>query len=523
MPVIELDSKSNDVCEAEASIGGARLLTAEPTQLFSDRYEPSARSTVIRASAWSMAGYGFSQCLRLGNNLVLSYLLVPEAFGIMAIINMVIVGLSMFSDVGSGPCIVQNARGDHYQFLNTAWLVGAFRGLLITLVACSVSFPIASFYELPSLVWLIPLSSLTALISGFASTSIYTLQRHLDLKSLAVLDVQSQIVGSIVMCALALYEPTVMSLVLGTLATSFARTVLSHRMINGYHNRVEFNQADAKELFRFGKWIFLSTLLMFAALQVDRMMMGKLFDIGTLGVYGFGLAIAMLPRLMVEKLAGTILYPVLSKAARESTESFQSQLRPARGTIVSIGAAMVISVFVCCREFFNRLYHHDFHDAGEICQWLCLVSWMGMLTMTLSQALVALGRTREMAKSNAVKLPATVIASLIGFHYGQLDGFIIGLVIGAVAGHLVLMASLARIGVLLIWQDVSNSVFLVAAMCLTLVVQRSNWLGWAGAVAFAFLTMAVFWIIATVQVMRYRRSERQADAANESTLLAEPS
>lgn len=523
MPVIELNAESNEVATSMAATGFESVPPPAPDAASNDCYEPANGSTVLRASAWSMSGYGISQCLRLGNNLVLSYLLVPEAFGVMAIINLVIVGLSMFSDVGSGPCIVQNPRGDHYQFLNTAWLVGAFRGFAITLIASAIAFPVAAFYEIPSLVWLIPLSSLTALISGFASTSIYTLQRHLDLKSLAILDVQSQVIGSVLMCVLAYYHPTVMSLVLGTLATSLARTILSHRMISGYRNRFEFNQTDAKELFKFGKWIFLSTLLMFAALQVDRMMMGKLFDIGTLGIYGFGLAIAMLPRLMVEKLAGTILYPVLSKAARESNDSFLAQLRPARGTIISIGAAMVISVFVWCREFFNLLYHHDFHDAGEICQWLCLVSWIGILTMTLAQALVALGRTREMAKSNAVKLPATIIASLVGFQIGQLDGFIIGLVIGAIAGQIVLMISLARIGIFLIWQDIAITMGLVAAMLIMVGVQQSERFSPTATGCVALLIMSVFWTSALIHVMRYRRTERKAIATNDPKLAAEPS
>lgn len=515
---IDVDAQSDSVVPVDPTAGP---IDGRP-QTLPNRYEPLVGSTVLNASAWSMAEYGIGQSLRLCNNLVLSYLLLPEAFGIMAIINLVISGLTMFSDVGSGPCIVQNIRGDHYRFLNTAWLIGAVRGLAIMLIASALAIPIAKFYELPSLVWLIPLSSLTSLISGFASTSIYTLQRHMDLRSLAILDMKSQVIGISVMCLLAFYNPTVTSLVLGTIASTLAKTILSHRMIDGYRNRFEFNRSDASELFRFGKWIFLSTLLMFAAMQVDRMMMGKLFDIGTLGIYGFGLAIAILPRVLVEKLSGTILYPILSKAARESTEAFQSQLKPARGTILWIGAAMMISVFVCCREFFSRLYHADFHNAGEICQWLCLVSWFGMLTMTLSQALVAVGRTREMAKSNAVKLPATVAASLVGFHYGQLDGFIIGLVVGSVAGHLVLIMSLAKIGVLLLWQDLFSTAILGLAMLLTIMVQRSDGLGTLGSIVYAILIMAPFWATAIVHVMRYRKTERDADAAVEVTLEAGP-
>src|SRR5687767_10200117 len=68
------------------------------------------RTTVRRGSAWSLAAYGGSQLLRFAGNLILTRLLVPEAFGLMALINALLQGLQLFSDIGIGPSIIQSAR-----------------------------------------------------------------------------------------------------------------------------------------------------------------------------------------------------------------------------------------------------------------------------------------------------------------------------------------------------------------------------------------------------------------------------
>src|SRR6185437_887750 len=81
----------------------------------------SLRFRAIRAGIWTIGGYGANQVLRLGGNLLLTRLLFPEAFGLMALVTSVMVGLSMFLDVGVEASIIQNKRGHEESFVNAAW------------------------------------------------------------------------------------------------------------------------------------------------------------------------------------------------------------------------------------------------------------------------------------------------------------------------------------------------------------------------------------------------------------------
>jgi len=71
---------------------------------------------------WTIASYGLSQVLRLGSNLILTRLLVPEMFGLMSLVYVFITALHLFWDLGIGTSLMQNKRGEEPDFLNTAGL-----------------------------------------------------------------------------------------------------------------------------------------------------------------------------------------------------------------------------------------------------------------------------------------------------------------------------------------------------------------------------------------------------------------
>jgi len=46
----------------------------------------SVKQLAVRGAVWTIASYGLSQVLRLGSNLILTRLLVPEMFGLMSLV-----------------------------------------------------------------------------------------------------------------------------------------------------------------------------------------------------------------------------------------------------------------------------------------------------------------------------------------------------------------------------------------------------------------------------------------------------
>lgn len=221
------------------------------------------RSRALRGTAISLGGTGGQQMLRLISNLILTRLLFPEAFGLMALVQTFMTGLQMFSDIGIRPSIVQNKRGEDPAFLNTAWMIQIGRGVVLWLGACALAWPLAGFYNEPQITWLLPVVGINALIAGFTSTKTAVAGRNLRLGRQTVIGLVSQAVGLVVMIGLALIWPSVWSLVVGGLVSSLIGVVASHRFMPGIPNRLQWDASAARDLVSFGRFIFVSTLVGF--------------------------------------------------------------------------------------------------------------------------------------------------------------------------------------------------------------------------------------------------------------------
>ena len=89
------------------------------------------KQRIIKAGAWVLTGRLSNQLIRLISNLILTRLLVPEMFGLMSFIGVLMAGLTLFTDFGLGQNITQSKRSTEQVFLNTVWSVKVLRGLFI--------------------------------------------------------------------------------------------------------------------------------------------------------------------------------------------------------------------------------------------------------------------------------------------------------------------------------------------------------------------------------------------------------
>src|SRR5213593_469813 len=89
------------------------------------------RSRLVGATLWIILGTVSQHLLRLVSNLIVTRLLAPDMFGVMAVATTVPVIMALLSDIGLTPNIVRSPWGDDPVFLDTAWTVSIVRGLLM--------------------------------------------------------------------------------------------------------------------------------------------------------------------------------------------------------------------------------------------------------------------------------------------------------------------------------------------------------------------------------------------------------
>jgi O-antigen/teichoic acid export membrane protein len=417
--------------------------------------ESNLRRRVLRGAAAGLAGQAGSQLLRLGGNLILARLLFPEAFGVMALVWLVVNALAMLSDVGVRSSVIRDDRGDDPRFLHTAWTLQVLRGVLLWIVASGMAIPMARFYEEPQLSQIIPVAALVGLISGFESTRLLTATRRIHLGGVVAVELAGQAIGAAAMIGWALVDRSVWALVVGGLARTVARVVLSHLLLPGPRDRFGWDRDAASRIVGFGKWILVSTALTFLATRLDVVLLGKLVPLGALGVYSIGVMIAQVTQTPASTLARAVLLPALAEARRAGPAVLEQRLKRARGLVLPAVLVAVVGAIATAPAFIEILYDERYRDAGWIAQLSMLPLWFVFLQFTARSALEALGNSRALAAGNAVKLVVTGVGCMLGYRLGELPGLILGVGLGALCGYATIAAALRAAGISTLRQDLA--------------------------------------------------------------------
>lgn len=425
----------------------------------------------LRGSAFTAGSYAVMQVVRLATNLVLTRLLFPEAFGVMALVSVVLVGLAMFSDVGVGPAISQHPRGDEAAFLDTAFTINVLRGGLLWGLTCALAYPVSVLYAAPDLAWLLPAAGITLLISGFNPTRIDTANRHLLLGRVTALDLCAQIIGNLAIIALAFAMQSVWALVLGAIVGSAAKLIIMTLWLPGPANRFRWDRDAGRDLVHFGKWIFLSTACGFLLSQGDKAIFGAYLSLEELGIYNIGYFLASFPVLLAGAVVGRIMIPLYRDHHPAASAANFAKMRRLRFG-VSGGALLLLAVLALVgMPLVGVMYDARYQAAGGIVVAIACVQMPGVIGMTYDQSALAAGDSKTYFALMALKATVQTVGFLIGVRMAGLDGALLAQGAALLALHpaIVLLARKHRA-----WDGLHDAVFFALAFGLVVLTVWVN-------------------------------------------------
>jgi O-antigen/teichoic acid export membrane protein len=396
----------------------------------------SLKKRLLRAGAWTSVGYSIEMITRFGSNLILTRLLFPEAFGLVAASTSLLIGLSLISDFGIRAVIIQSPKGDTEGFLRSAWVFQVSRGFILWIIlaaACGLIstplvrnlIPASSVYHDPSFAGLTLALGLTLLVAGTESTTVGLNYRHLNYKPIILLDLIGKISPVPIMIGCAMYSPSVWTLALGAIVGSLLRAALSHTLLPGPRMAWKWQPSHIDEIVRFGKWITLSSVATFVSSQSDVILFGVLFPGAVVGVYFIAKNLADAIEGFLEKLNGALTLPVLGEVLRNNPDNLRDRYYRLRFPIDIVAASAGGFLFVGGTEIVKALYDSRYASAGPVLSLLGI----GLATYPLQlirSAFTAVGKTSIVAFVSILQAASLITLMIAGY-------FIAGS-LGAVAG-----------------------------------------------------------------------------------------
>jgi O-antigen/teichoic acid export membrane protein len=352
------------------------------------------RQRLKRMGTWTLYAFAGSQVLRLISNLILTRLLFPEAFGLMAIITSMLVGVAMLTDLGLSQSIVAHQHGGDVEFMNTAWTLQIIKGFIIAAALLAASGMAAEHFKQPDLPHLMAIVALSSVVSGFGSTKRALVSRNLThARRQVAVDLSSQAIGLCVTALLAYLHPTPASLAWGGVAGALLGVATSHTLFPGPANRLALNPDALRQIAKLGSIVVITSSVTFMTGEGSKLLMASLVDVKTVGLVGLAASFSGLVAGVSMTIAGKVMMPAYAEVARSGDQArLKRVVERFRLMQIVPGWLYAVGILVLSRPIIGLLYDHRYADAAIIMQVQALAGMVSILTASYYTLLFAVGK-----------------------------------------------------------------------------------------------------------------------------------
>ena len=413
----------------------------------------SLRFRTLSAVGWGVGGTSVQRSLSLASNLIMTRFLMPEAFGLMAMVITVMGMVNMMSDIGIRQSITRDKRGDDLHFLQVAWTIQILRSLVIAAIVAAFGVglgfagpalaPPDSVYADPQLPGLICASALAIVFQGLQSTAVHNAARNLQVRKVTTIATLNQAITLVLMVGLAQVHATVWVLLLGMLIGSGQHAIWTHTAFRSLPMRFAWDQDVAGEMWQFGRWLILSSSAGFIVNQGDRFMLGVFLDSETFGLYVIAALWLQNASMVLQQVTGQVVFSSFSETLRERRNRFPQYLARVRRWIDPLLVTGFVGLFFGAPLLIGLLYTPEYAAAAGFLSILSL-RFIAQRQQILGSFLLAEGDSHLMAAS--VSISAITIVAGVPLAYDRLgiEAAIAVVALAPMAGSFVLVPAAKR-------------------------------------------------------------------------------
>jgi len=350
----------------------------------------SIKTRAASAAWWSTVEISCRFGVKFIGSVVLARLLLPEDFGLIAMLSIFTSIGALFVDSGFGTALIQRqdtTKDDETTVFAYNICAGIVSGALLALAAPWI----ADFFAQPKLLQLTRAMALTLPLSALATVPDALLAIRLDFKSRARAEVIASLVSSAVAILLAFQGYGVWSLVWQPMIALLMRTVMLWHF-SGWRPRGRYSRDSFRGLFGFGGYMLLSGLLGTFVTEMQSLLIGKLFDSRSLGFYSLAQNTQQAPASFMGSLLNRVGLPVFSAVAADS-EKLKLALRSSLQMAMFLFVPCMVGIAVVARPLIAQLYGPRWEAAAPILSVLALSGALWPVHVLNLTALGALGRS----------------------------------------------------------------------------------------------------------------------------------
>ena len=391
----------------------------------------TSSAKIARSSLWLTTSFVLAKFSQLIAQVVLARLLSPHDFGIWAMVLIVTMLSVLFKDGTIAGVLVYRGLDDK-KLVDAVYSLGINISVGMFFLQVLIGFPLAQFFGVPVLWPLTACVALVFLIGAGAGSHGAVLSRQMKFRELAICDTAASFArygGALICAALG---GGVWSFAAGEIAMALVDSVLK-RWLSRYRFTYHFipNLSAVSEVRSYISGLIGINLAVYANLNGDNFVIGRLLGTQALGYYNLAYQLAMLPVSALSQI-NRVNFSALSQQDSESQGSYLCQ---ALELYALISAPIYGVAFVAAPWAIPLLFGSKWVAAVSIFQIVLVFAYARGFMAILGTALNALNYPGINAAINWVLVPLSIPSYLLGARLGGTTGVAIAvaLVMGFVA------------------------------------------------------------------------------------------
>jgi len=370
---------------------------------------------VLRGGVARLCAQGANFLLRLGSLMILARLLAPRDFGLVGMVTAFTGVLGMFRDFGLSSAAVQRGTITEEQMSMLFWIniaAGGSLGLLTVAMAPAI----AAFYHEPRLFGVTVVLGAAFILNSVGVQHGAILQRQLRFTAIAVIGTIAWLVGTVIAIAGAKAGYGYWALVAMAVATPFTSTVsvwLATRWVPGRPRR----RVGIRSMMRFGGTVTLQGLLVYAATNVEKVLLGRFWGAVAIGIYGRAYQLISVPTDNVNGPAGEVAFAGLSRI-QDDPGRLKSYFLKGYSLLLGLSLPITIACVLFADDIILVFLGPKWKAAAAILRLLAPTILVFTIANPIGWLLTSIGKVERLLKMNLVITPIMIVGYVLGLPYG---------------------------------------------------------------------------------------------------------
>lgn len=362
------------------------------------------------------------------SGIILARLLTPYDYGCIGMLAIFMTLAEAFIDGGFGSALIQKKRPTQVDYSTIFWWNVGLAFLMYAVLFFSAP-AISRFYDIPLLRDVLRVQGLILFIYALNLIQRNQLKKQLKFRILAKVRIITSIIALIVTIIMAYMGFGVWALVAQNLIGGIIPAIFFWGFVK-WRPIWAFSWKSFKELFSFGIYMFLTNIITRISIQLQGLLIGRVYNPATLGYYSKAHSTEKLASHTISGVMTSVTYPLYAEV-QDDRERMENMIKRLTMTISYITFPLMFILLLCAKPIFVLLYSDRWVNSVPYFQVLCVSGLAYCLQSVNLQTISAIGKSKTMFKWSIIKHTFGISIIVCGLSLYGMKGLLIGHVLGS--------------------------------------------------------------------------------------------